>query len=67
VAISNEFVINPVKKTVTRSREWPGFHLEVCRGHVVRRPWYLRWMWKKRYWHKNQHPTWAGITMLDLY
>ena len=36
---------------------WPYFHLEVCRGHEVRRPWFLRWLWPKLRFHAGPHPV----------
>ena len=65
--IANRYSIDYTKKTITRSREWPYFWLEVCRGHVLPRPWYLRWLPKKRYFHEGQHPRWAGVSLLALY
>lgn len=60
--------VNPMLKTITiPDPPWPDFWLEVCRGHEIQRPWFLRWLWKKRRFHARPHRRSTGITLTVFY
>ena len=60
--------VDPVLKTITyKYPPWPHFWLEVCRGHEVKRPWFLRWLWAKRRFHDRPHRRSDAFTAQAIY